>query len=645
MKNLRYILSSLFLTAAFLCAGAASLPVKRAAASEKINMGSIFSDNMVLQREKKVEIYGQAEAGRKVSVSFNGQLKTCTADEYGRFLVELDGMRADATGKTLTVSAGGAEKRFENVLIGEVYYGSGQSNMAYPMDEFTYAESVIEADPSYGEDYEKYNARESYLEAFKDFKNYHLLRFYTQKMLPETNGVVNKGECNVWTVPASVNDLKYTSLTAVAYAIQLSQKLENVPVGIIVSAVGGSRIHEWIDEKAAARIFPGNGDSTLSQRYRNMLLPMGSFTVRGALWYQGESDVYGDLETYRLCFKAWLEETRRFFKDESLPVITFQLPQYEDESCKGLWPAFRQLQEKLAKECENVYYVCGIDLGDHRNIHPVDKYEFCERAAGLALKYIYGKEYSGEGSYGKNPEVCGLWRKKGGDTVYMRFSDAEKVFLSEGTAYGLSATSNKQAYVAIPSYRSVGKRTVSFKTKLKYVSYLQENVFDYGTAFLYNEFGLPVAPFVEREVQTYDFDVSAECAGGSVEGDERFFLSAGSDASFSFVPKDGYVFKSLSINGAAAALDGGRVELKNVSEDIAVVCVFEKAGGMDSSDQSDVVSSVMGESDKNSEDSSKEKSDLQNSDSCVKGCGSALMLPVVLSVCAAGIALGQKRRK
>ncbi len=66
---------------------------------------------------------------------------------------------------------------------------------------------------------------------------------------------------------------------------------------------------------------------------------------------------------------------------------------------------------------------------------------------------------------------------------------------------------------------------------------------------------------------------------------------------------------------------------------------------MDSSDQSDVVSSVMGESDKNSEDSSKEKSDLQNSDSCVKGCGSALMLPVVLSVCAAGIALGQKRRK
>ena len=86
-----------------------------------------------------------------------------------------------------------------------------------------------------------------------------------------------------------------------------------------------------------------------------------------------------------------------FFKDESLPVITFQLPQYEDESCKGLWPAFRQLQEKLAKECENVYYVCGIDLGDHRNIHPVDKYEFCERAAGLALKYIYGKEYSGEG--------------------------------------------------------------------------------------------------------------------------------------------------------------------------------------------------------------------------------------------------------
>ncbi len=252
------------------------------------------------------------------------------------------------------MSAGGAEKRFENVLIGEVYYGSGQSNMAYPMDEFTYAESVIEADPSYGEDYEKYNARESYLEAFKDFKNYHLLRFYTQKMLPETNGVVNKGECNVWTVPASVNDLKYTSLTAVAYAIQLSQKLENVPVGIIVSAVGGSRIHEWIDEKAAARIFPGNGDSTLSQRYRNMLLPMGSFTVRGALCIRENRTCTGIWKLIGSALRHGWKKREDFSKTKACPsspfsflstrtnpVKGFGLP---SDSCKRNW-------RKNAKTC------------------------------------------------------------------------------------------------------------------------------------------------------------------------------------------------------------------------------------------------------------------------------------------------------
>ena len=280
------------------------------------------------------------------------------------------------------------------------------------------AESVIKNDPSYGGggDYEKYNSQPSYLDNYKSYKKYHLLRFYMQKMMPETNGIVNKGVQNTWIDIEGIYDLDSVSLTAGAFAIHMSEKLGDVPMGVAVAAAGGTRVHEWSSKKSTAEIYPGNGDSSLAQRYEGMLVPMGRFTYRATLWYQGESDVYGDLEVYRKEYTRWTEEIRAFMKNEDMPIITFQLPQFEDVYCKGLWPAFRQLQEELAAEVENTYYVCNIDLGDHTNIHPLAKWEMCERAAGLALKFVYGKEYGGSGSYGQNPTVGGLYRKAGAKT-------------------------------------------------------------------------------------------------------------------------------------------------------------------------------------------------------------------------------------
>lgn len=603
----------------------------------EIVMNSIFSDHMILQREKRVEIYGKSEAGKEVKVSFNGQEKTGIADVNGNFSVCLDEMAAESTGQTLTVTAGSAVKIFYDVLVGEVYYGSGQSNMAYPMEEFTYAESVIEGDSSFGEDYEKYKNKPSYLEDFKKFDNYGSLRFYTQKMLPETNNVNNKGTQNVWIAPSSVNDLTYTSLTAVAYAIRLSEALGDVPVGIMVAAVGGSQIHEWISRDAAAEIFPGDGNATISQRYSNMLLPMGRFTIRGVLWYQGESDVYGTLENYRKCFFKWTEETRNFFNDPSLPIITFQLPQYEDESCRGLWAAFRALQEELADGIEGVYCVCGIDLGDHKNIHPTDKYEFCGRAAGLALKYIYGQDYCGTGFYGRSPVVEGLYRKSGTNVVYMRFSDATEITVSEGERTGLIATTNRQSYSKIASYEIAGKKTVSFISKLKYVSYLQENIFDYGTAFLYNEYGLPVAPFVDKEVQTYDHDVTLQLEGCTSEGDERYFVSDGDSVSFSIFPEVGYEFVCLTINGEPQEFGDGKVELNDVGADISVKCTFKKNDEGNGTDSS-VDSSCSEESD------DERDSDSGSSESESVGCcGNIGLLP--LAILSFPIAACMKTRK
>lgn len=542
---------------------------------DDIVMNDIFSDHMVLQREKPVEIYGKTKSGAEVEVTFKDQTKTTTADVDGNFSVYLDAMEASSTGTMLKIKSGMATKIFLDVLVGEVYYGSGQSNMAYPMDEFTYAESVIEADSSFEEDHDKCVNRPSYLEDFNNYNNYKNLRFYTQKMMPETTGVKNQGTLNEWIAVSSVNELKYTSLTAVAYAVRLSDALGGIPVGIIVAGVGGSQIHEWISRDAANKIFPGNTNSTLCQRYENMLLPMGRFTIRGVLWYQGESDVYGSLDTYRACFNKWVEETRTFFNDANLPIITFQLPQYQDDGCKGLWPAFRQLQEELAKENDGVYYVCGIDLGDHKNIHPTDKYEFCGRAVAIALKYIYNLSYSGDGAYGCSPVVSGLYRKTGSKTVYMSFSDANEITISEGNRIGLSATTNGQTSTDIATYQKVGTKTISFESKLKYISYLQANIFDYSTAFMYNEYGLPVAPFVNMVVQSYDYDVTVDLIGCESDGKERYYANSGDNVSFTITPKEGYEFVSLTINGVDVDFGNGLIELNNISADTEIKCVYK----------------------------------------------------------------------
>lgn len=630
------VLSVLSVLSAALFAGT-FFPMQKSFAetSDKIVMNTIFSDHMVLQRDKKVEIYGETSAGAEVEVTFKGQTKRCTADASGNFSVCLDEMPADSEGEALTVTAGTAEKTFSDVLVGEVYYASGQSNMAYPFDEYTYAESVIKNDPSYGEDYEKYNSQPSYLENYRQYGNYHLLRFYMQKMMPETSGVINKGTQNVWLTAEGVEDLTYVSLTAVAYAIHLSEKLGDVPVGVAVAAVGGSQIHEWISDDSAAKIFPGSGNTTLSQRYNHMLVPMGRFTYRGILWYQGESDVYGDAETYRACFSAWAEDTRRFLGDE-LPVLLFQLPQYEDAGCSGLWAPFRQLQEEIAGENAGVYYVCGIDLGDHTNIHPLQKWEFCERAAGLALEVIYGKEYGGSGSYGKSPVVSGLYRKSGTKQVYMRFENASALSVSEGVTRGLIATTNKQSYVEIDSFEQVDETTIAFDTGLKYISYLQNNIFPYDTAFIHNEYGLPAAPFVDREVTVYDFDVTVTLEGCATDGDCRYFVGSGDTVAFQISPYEGYEPESFTVNGEEREFGDGTVTLSDIREDVAVICRFRPAEtelpdssgdtGSDSSsdNSSDDVWNSAG-TDSSGQGASDSSTDVESAgaDGGKKGCGSA----------------------
>lgn len=633
-----------------ICCFFATVPPVTGRAAGGLKLNALFTDNMVLQRNQKVKISGIASAGETITVTFKGQKKTCVADANGDFVVYLDEMEADKTGASLVVSGKTQMKTLRNVLVGEVFYGSGQSNMAYPLDEFDYAESVIKNNPSYAEDYEKYNSRESFLEKFKQFTKYGMTRFYMTKMLPITNGVVNKGTTNAWIAPSGIGELQFVSFTAIAFAVNIVEKLD-VPVGIIVAGVGGSQIHEWISRESAAAIYPGNNDSSLCRRYENMLLPLGSYTVKAVLWYQGESDVYNSTK-YKDCFNAWLKETREFFDDENLPVITFMLPQFEDEYCKGLWADFRQIQLELANECQGVYYINGIDLGDHRNIHPTDKYELCERAVGLALKYIYQLDYSGSGSYGKNPEVSALYRKEDTNVVYATFSEAKSISVSKGVTRGLKVSSNKKSYIDVASFEQVGSTMVRFNSKYKYASYLQNNIFDYDTAFIYNEYGLPVAPFVNIPVTEYEFDVEVQYTGCSVNA-ERFFVKNGDTVTLKVTADEGKKLENFTVNGETVELnENGELEIANINEDI-IVCIAYESEKIDPPDDSSNIPDSSNNNSSNIDSSSTTQPDSSSSsitsveDNNSKSCKSSLGLSGIACVSAlAAVAIySLKKRK
>ena len=116
---------------------------------------------------------------------------------------------------------------------------------------------------------------------------------------------------------------------------------------------------------------------------------------------------------------------------------------------------------------------------------------------------------------------------------------------------------------------------MAFDTKLQYISYLQNNIFAYDTAFIYNEYGLPVAPFVGEPVTAYDNDVTVELEGCKTDGFERYFAMSGDTVSFKITPDADAEFISLTVNGADVDFGDGTVTVENISADTAIVCKFK----------------------------------------------------------------------
>ncbi len=355
-----------------------------AAMNAEVVMPSFFSDNMVLQRETEVTFWGLATPGKKVTVTatWKGSKKVqVTADEQtGKWMVKVPTPVAGGPYK-VTVSDG---KPFilDNVLIGEVWFCSGQSNMEMPMKGYT-------GQPVKG-------ATDKILSA-KPSRNIRICNIVRKAAKEETYEVNGAWQLNTPEAVAS------TSATAYYYADKLEESL-GIPVGIFISCWGGSTIEAWLTKATIANYLADefsldhlkNNEEIKNEQkapcmlFNGQIAPLIPFTFRGIVWYQGESNRARPGQYTRLQ-NLYVDMMRRLFKNPDAPFYYVQVAPYKYKGSEQFVMGY--LVEAQAKTMDGVrcaYMASTTDIGEQQTIHPCRKQEVGYRLAYLALQHTYG---------------------------------------------------------------------------------------------------------------------------------------------------------------------------------------------------------------------------------------------------------------
>ena len=341
---------------------------------------SFFSNDMVLQRNENVAIWGHDKSGVQITVSGTwGETETVKTNNEGNWKLRLK--TPDAGGPYMLEIQGSDKITLNNVLIGEVWLCSGQSNMWMPLKGYT--NSGING------------SNETILHSKND-----QIRFFTTKRqasLEPLQDVTGK-----WWVaePATVVDF---SALAYYFGFKLNDILD-VPIGLINNSWGGSKVEAWIDQESLKKFdgmkivneLPKKGkNKSPSLLYNGMLHPFVPFTIKGILWYQGESNVSkaGD---YQKLFSKMISSWREKWKQKELPFYFVQIAPF---GYKGSNSAYlREAQMLTMQNIDNTGMVVTMDIGECEDVHPAEKELIGNRLAywALANKYdIGGIAFSG----------------------------------------------------------------------------------------------------------------------------------------------------------------------------------------------------------------------------------------------------------
>lgn len=351
------------------------LALAAAAAHAAVALAGPFRDHAVLQRDMPLPVWGTAAPGEAVAVAYEGpdglrRAATVAAGADGRWLAVLDPLPAcDRPGR---LSAGGAVAR--DVLVGEVWLASGQSNMQHPFTDAGLKEAVEAIDTPLVRVFRV--ATDQAAEPRPDFAR-------------EFAWSVCRGKALLW-----------TSVVAYHFAARLQRDL-GVPVGVVQAAYAGTAIHAWMSPAALDAAAPHGahlrerlagrplGQATPSACWNAMIAPTLRLARRGAIWYQGENNV-ADPEAYRVLFPALIRAWRQECGSPDMPFLYVQLAGWNTGDPKADWPGLRAAQAE-ALALPGTGMAVSIDIGNPGQIHPPDKDIVGDRLARLALRRVYGR--------------------------------------------------------------------------------------------------------------------------------------------------------------------------------------------------------------------------------------------------------------
>lgn len=443
-----------------------------------IKVATILGDNMVLQRNSEVKLWGKANPNQKLNIviGWNKEKINTTANDKGEWLVKVK--TSDAGGPyNISITSAKEKIQLQNILLGEVWLCSGQSNM--DMTIAGYGDQPINGST----------------DALLSAANNNIRLFTVARVSKAQPQDSCKGS---WLV-ASAESVSKFSAVGYFYARFLQQSL-NVPVGMICSAWGGSRIEAWMKndvitgfadaykQTTQEKSQPNQRASTL---YNGMIAPIINYNIKGAIWYQGESNII-NYQDYPALQDAMVKSWRTDFGVGNFPFYFVEIAPHAYSNPKAIKAALqREQQYKAMNLTPNSGMVSTVDFGEEKCIHPAEKATVSKRLALWALSETYN--------------IKGLPYKS---PVYksMLVKDSVAVITFENAANGLTTNGKTVEGFEVAGQDSVfypAKLTINQKQARIYspnvkipvaVRYNFRNFLPSG-GFLYNTAGLPVIPF------------------------------------------------------------------------------------------------------------------------------------------------------
>ncbi len=471
-------------------------------ARAEVRLPALFSDNMVLQQGQPVPVWGWADDGEVVTVKFRGQKATVTAVNL-KWRVTLRPLTAGGP-DVFTVSTKTQTIRLTNVLVGEVWVCSGQSNMEFPLRGSFQAEADIAA-----------------------ATNPQIRLFDVPKNRLDSPTVLIRSAWQTLS-PQSVQ-----GFSAVGYYFGRDlQKARKVPVGLIGTYWGGTPAESWMSREAleinpryrteildtyaaADREWRRKMDAFEQEKaattrdgrpfnrgapwqpwggyqlYDGMIAPLLPFAIKGAIWYQGESNA-GHAEQYRTLFADMIRGWRRDWNEPAFPFLCVQLAPFmaiKAEPGESAWAELRDAQLLATKVLPNVGMAVITDVGEERDIHPKKKEPVGARLALAARAIAYGEkiEYSG-------PAYRSMQMKDG--TVVLHFTHIGKGLEARGGELkGFAICGEDRKWVWARAEIQPGNTIVVSSPEVPQPVAVRYGWADYPVVNLWNKDGLPASPF------------------------------------------------------------------------------------------------------------------------------------------------------